>query len=267
MLTKRQRLRQLRKRLFLRAVGRKGQANPVFVVGTQRSGTNMFANVLDRSFQTECYHDNDDAAFCNYILKDEATIAKLVRDSRAKAVVFKPICDSQNATRLLKLHPRAQAIWIYRHYFDVVNSSLQQFREHRAYLHHMLYDRQKAGWRVENVLPEDMELVERFYHAGVSDASARALIWYLRNTLYFQQQLEQDDRVLLVNYERLVTHPCERFRRVFDFVGLEYRDRWVRSVFGSSVGKAEHPKIDPEIHRLCERIYLDLEANLQKSER
>ena len=69
----------------------------------------------------------------------------------------------------------------------MLNSSLRQFREHREYLYYMLHDRKKAAWRVENVTAQDLELVKGYYEKGISDASSRALIWYLRNKLYYQQ--------------------------------------------------------------------------------
>lgn len=268
MVTKKQRLHKLRKRAMLKVVGNNGTARPVFVVGTQRSGTNMFARVLDRSLQTECYHENDEEAFDNYVLRDHHTIARLVQRSSAEVVVFKPICDSQHTKQLLALHPGSQAVWVYREYPDVVNSSLKMFKANYRdnYLHNMLFEPDRAAWRIENVVPRDLKLVEKFYRKGVSDASARALIWYLRNALFFQQGLESDSRVLLANYERLVTQPAERFQRVFDFLGLTYKDRLVDSVFSSSVSKAANPEIDPEIQSLCDEMYNRLELVLQKGE-
>jgi hypothetical protein len=240
--------------LALRLAERPRQARAAFIFGAQRSGTNMLVGALGRNRQIECYNEHDDEAFCNYRLRDDATIQRLVLRSRAKRVVLKPICESQWAQRLLNTYPDARAIWAYRHYTDTVNSALRQFTEHARYLHYMLHDKQTAGWRVENVSEDDMELVREHYERGVSDASARALIWYLRNHLFFQQDLQRDDRVSLARYERIVRSPETELPRLSEFLGVDFQPSQARSIFQTSIRKQEPPAIDPSIAALCDDL-------------
>lgn len=255
MLTRRQRLRKAYKRLRNRLAARPAETIPVFICGEQRSGTNFLMNVLERCPETECFHENDGEAFDNYRLREGSTLERLVDRSSAHIVAFKPICDSQNLEALLERFPQARGLWAFRRYQDVVNSSLRNFTQHREYLDLMLHRPEVAKWRVENVTADDMALVRRFHNKRVSDASARALIWYLRNSLFFQQGLDTDPRVRLTRYEDLVTDPRGNFAVIFAFLGMHANAAAGQIAFDSSLGKNDPPELDPEIAGLCDLLH------------
>jgi hypothetical protein len=96
----------------------------------------------------------------------------------------------------------------------------------------------------------------------VNDASAVALFWYFRNILFFEQGFDADDRVLPVRYEWLVTNPHKGFRRVFDYVGIQYSPRTTAKVFTSSIRKAPPPDIEPRIRALCDSLVARFEPLL-----
>lgn len=263
MLTKSQKIRKWSKKSKMFVAGKKGNAFPIFIFAEQRSGTNMLVELLNHSLEIECYNENDAEAFDNYVLRENSTIIKLLQKSYAKAVLFKAICDSQRAKELLNAHPGARGIWIFRKYQDAVNSSLRRFDEHRKYLYYMLYEPRKAAWRVENVSSENMQLVRKFYQKEVDDASARALIWYLRNHQFIQQRLDRDERVVLVSYEELVSESESVLSKITDLMGVNCNERWLDFIHGSSIGKEPAQKIDPEINRLCIRLSTRLQVALE----
>ena len=230
-------------------------AYPTFIFGAQRSGTDMVGSVISRCANVEFYNESDSEAFHSFQLRSEETVTRLVRQSRAVVVLFKCILDSQSSRKLLGLHESAKAIWLFRPYADVVNSNLKKFKGHFQDLTDMVHDPSSAGWRVENVAPDDLELVKKFQQKKVSDASARALLWFLRNQLLFQQNLENDPRVLVANYDHLVTDPIYCFARIFDFLGLAFSPNFVRTVRASSIGKDAGPVIDDEIASLCQEMF------------
>ena len=123
MLTRKERLYQAWKRLRLLRRTR-GHAEPLYLIGEQRSGTNMVHRILNRHPLTECYYESDDEAYDNYELRENAVIRALVQRSRADCVVFKPLCDIHRIHELLELVPGGKAVWIYRHYCDVINSAI-----------------------------------------------------------------------------------------------------------------------------------------------
>jgi hypothetical protein len=227
----------------------------LFVLGAQRSGTNMLLDVLRHCGETEIYNETDPDAFANYQLRSLATVANLVQTSHADVVAFKAICDSQRARWLLDVFPDGKVLWIYRHYADVVNSALRQFKEHRRYLHYVLFEPTIAGWRCENLSTEDIALIQYHHDRDITDASARALIWYLRNEQFFRNELPYDDGSLLVRYECLTRTPAAAFGRVFDFLRLEPSGQALRRVSDRSVGRHQAPAIDEQIKSLCDDMW------------
>lgn len=263
MLTKRERLQKTVRRARLLLSGTRGEARAAFVFGEMRSGTNMVIRTLSMYPDTECYLENDEEAFDSFVLRDDEVVSRLIGKSRAKVVAFKPIADSQNARKILDRHQGAKGVWIYRRYADAVNSALALWKEHKKYLHYMLHEPESAGWRLNNVPHESLDLVRRFYTDDLTDSSARALIWYIRNNLYFQQELETDPRMLLVNYERIVSDAEPEFQRIASVLGCRHDPRATRHIFSKSVKKRQPPVIDVEIRELCEQLFDELESALR----
>ncbi len=96
-----------------------------------------------------------------------------------------------------------------------------------------------------------MGLVRQYYSDALTEASARALIWYLRNDTYFTQSLESDERVLLVKYENLVCDPESELHRIFEFLGLELVKKAFSHLSTSSMNRYDNPEIADSIAELC----------------
>jgi len=176
---------------------------PVFVVGCQRSGTTMLQFALSQFPQVYNYGENDRPAFCDYRLARPEVIHRLIQKSRAHVLVFKPLCDSQYADNLLDEFS-GRGLWIYRDYDDVINSSLRKFTQQKVVVEKLATGRWYGlGWNCERLSQHAVRTVERFYTPEMSRADACALMWYLRNLLFFERRLDVDGRVLLVKYEDL----------------------------------------------------------------
>ena len=260
MLTRSERIHKTVKRVKLQLRHKAAPAYPGFVLGCQRSGTNMMMGILDASPETECYNESDEEAFDNYLLRDLNLVATLTAKSAAKITFFKCILSSQHARTLLDRNPTGKILWMFRRYEDVVNSNLKQFSNHTDEIKWMLFEPEKAGWRADNVAPEDMAMTRHFWEKGISDASARALMWVLRNRLLFRQGLETDPRVIAVDYDHLVTNPEPTVATVFKFLDLRFEPQFVKSVHSGSVRKDPAPEIDPELIEIAEEVWKHLSA-------
>ncbi|HKK14864.1 MAG TPA: sulfotransferase [Gammaproteobacteria bacterium] len=225
-----------------------------FVAGVQRSGTNMMMDVLERSYSTEVFHERDQRAFDNYLMRPVPEIRQLHAQSRASVFVIKALCELQRLSGLMDEFRPARTVWVVRNYDDVVNSMLVSFRNHAKQIQRMARDRSSDGWRGEGMSDATHALVRRLTHAELSDASAAALMWYLRNVLFFEQDLDTSADVIVVPYERLVTAPAVEFRRVFAFLGLDYTPRVNANVFPSSIRRRPPPAIDPAIREVCDAL-------------
>src|SRR5512138_3225280 len=69
-------------------------AAPIFLVGVQRSGTNLLAHGLDEMPEFQVFNEGNTKAFYEYRLRSLSTVEQLVRQSGARFVLFKPLCDS-----------------------------------------------------------------------------------------------------------------------------------------------------------------------------
>jgi hypothetical protein len=228
----------------------------VFVAGMQRSGTNMLMDVLERSLETDVYHESDPRAFDNYLMRDEAVIRALAKRSPAPVFVVKALCELQRLQRLMNEFRPAKALWVLRRYDDVVNSMLRSFPPRQAdRVLRIAEDGEPGWWLSEGISGETLATVRRLSHPEMSNATGAAIWWLIRNTLFFEHGLDRDPRVMLVPYERLVTHPQEAFPRVFDFLGIGYTPYVSAKVFASSIGKRRPPEIDPAVREVCDALY------------
>jgi hypothetical protein len=105
-------------------------------------------------------------------------------------------------------------------------------------------------------------LVRRLVHPEIDDASAAALQWFFRNTLFFEQGLDRDPRVLPVSYEALVSDPHQHFQTVFEFLGLSYTPDVAAGVFASSIQRRQPPSIEPAVRSHCEQLRERIRENL-----
>ncbi len=231
------------------------EKNTVFVAGVQRSGTNMMMDVLERSWQTDVYHERDNRAFDNYQMRDLAVIKQLYSRSKAPHFIIKSLCELQDLTTLMAEFAPAKTVWVTRNYEDIVNSMLVSFNNQAKQVVALSHDREMAGWWLgKGMSNETFEIVQSFADDDLDNASAAALQWYFRSKLFFEQNFDKDSRVILVKYENLVTQPEFEFERIFSFLGLTFTARVSKKVFASSINRRSSPEINPEIRKLCDDI-------------
>jgi hypothetical protein len=261
-LTRRERLRKLFKGVRQRFQGYGGPKVPVFLFGEMRSGTNMLLDCFDASPATEIFNETDDRAFEDYELRQPVEIGRLIDSSQASHVVFKPTADGNTADAIMNRHDRSRGIWIYRHYVDAVNSATERWVQHNEYIRLILEEPQKAKWRARNLSRSQIEMLRSHYSRNLSEQSARALIWFLRNSFYFECGLDHRSDVHLIKYERAVQFPDRYVRRAFEHCGLRFESSYTQAMFESSVGRLKKPEIDAQIEELCLRLLEKLDSRL-----
>jgi hypothetical protein len=237
---------------------------PVFVVGCNRSGTNMVCAALGNSPHGWAFQESEfSLAFNAYHLRADSIIEWLIRRTPAPLVSFGSILDSQFTDDLLTRYNGARAIWVYRRYEDVANSCA------RMQWGHSLVDLvrwaargefEKLGARGKRITNETVRLFGELIHEDLSDEAAACLYWYMRNQVYFDLNLHTDPRVLIVQYEDTVQNPQRAFQRVFHFLGLPFDPAVVDGVFASSVGKHRWLGSDPAIEGVCDGLKARLDA-------
>ncbi len=233
-----------------------------FVFGCQRSGTKMVMRVLDRSPDIRIFHENHASAFQDFQLRSDRTIRALVALNPAPVQVFKPICDSQEADRLLARFPRVRGAWVYRHFDDVANSAVAKWGEHQRDLVEALVkgDAERWGWRTARI-PESVRAdLRAVYRADLSPAEGAMLFWFARNSFFFELGLDQHPRMTLVRYADLVQQPESAFDALFSHLGADFSPDFIDKVRADSIGRSDPPQASPQIRALCQSLMDRLDA-------
>jgi hypothetical protein len=237
---------------------------PVFVVGCNRSGTNMVCAALGNSPHGWAFQESElSFAFSAYHLRADWIIERLIRHTPAPLVGFGSILDSQFTDGLLSRFDGAKAIWIYRRYEDVANSCarMQWGRSLKDLVRWTARGEfEKLGARGKRISDDTVRLFGDLLREDLSNEEAACLYWYMRNQVYFDLNLHTDPRVLIMQYEDTVQNPVQAFQRVFRFLGLPFDPAVVGDVFASSVGKNTWLSVDPAIEKICDALKARLDA-------
>jgi hypothetical protein len=121
--------------------------------------------------------------------------------------------------------------------------------------------RDRSDWRSEFVPADVGELVDAHYRPDMSPYDAAALFWYARTRLYFDQALESDPRVLLVNYDELVRHPALSMAAIYGHAGVRWPGAATSAhVHDRSVGRGSDVRLTAAIAHHCDDLWVRLVA-------
>lgn len=229
-------------------------AQHVFVAGMQRSGTNLLMDVLDASLGTEVFHETDARAFERYEMRDVATIRALAARSTAPVFVIKALCELDRITTLMDTFAPAKTLWVVRDWRDSVHSAVKSFGNFLPQ-----WKRLAAGdtsdWRGRGMSSATREQLAALYRPDASEAEGAAIMWFYRNTLFFEQNLAADPRVNLVFYEDLVQQPAQEVSAVYDFLGLPgVTASAARRIHARSVRHRDLPQVAPAVAAMCDAL-------------
>jgi hypothetical protein len=232
----------------------RGQALPVYVVGLQRSGTNMLVRGLQAAPEVEIHNENDRAVFSRFRLRADQVLADVLCASRHQVVLVKPLCDSHRVDELLGLAgPRpGRAVWAYRDVDDRARSEVSKFGDSNLQaLRRIAAGEAEGDWQGERLGDEARTLIGSFDYSRMSPDTAAALFWYVRNGLYFDLGLDRRPDVLLSSYEALVADPEGSMDQLCAFIGLANRPQFWQHVERRSSHRSRPLDIDTRVRRLC----------------
>jgi hypothetical protein len=244
----------------------RGFSTPVFLVGVQRSGTNMVVRGLERSPQFAVHNENDRRLFVRYELRSLEKVRETTERSRSRFTLFKPLCDSHRTDQLLDslgTTMPARAIWAYRSMEGRVRSSLSKFRNHNlTVLSDIAAGRGLERWQAQGIAADTMALIRSFDWSAMSPASAAALFWYVRNRLLFDLDLNDRPDLVVVSYRELVKHPYESFEPVLNLLDLRYTPDLLAHIDAREGAGGPRPEldIDPRVHEVCDQLESRLDA-------
>jgi hypothetical protein len=234
-----------------------GTAMPVWLVGVQRSGTNMVVRGLEESPEVEVHNENDNAAFERFRLRPDSVVREIVLASRHRYVLFKPLCDSHRVDELLALGtPTAgRAVWAYRGVDGRVRSAIAKFGDtNLRVLTEIAAGRGGDMWQAQRLSADNLELIRSFDWTSMSPASAAALFWYVRNSLFFDLGLDRRNDVLLSSYDALISAPEAGTRALASFLGLEWHPGLAAHIEPRDGGRQERLDLDSRVRAVCDEL-------------
>ncbi len=154
----------------------------------------------------------------------------------------------------------AMGVWMFRHFDDMIRSHMKSFPGNREYLEQILDDRASGKFRGRGMTDATLAVLKSAWRPALNHPSAIALFWYYRSQLVFDQNLDEDDRILLIDYNRLCREPEAMASHIAGRLGLNYRPYMSGFISQQSVGKPPIEEIEPHIRALCDEMYARLTA-------
>jgi hypothetical protein len=242
-----------------------GSTTPVFLVGLQRSGTNMVARALEANPEFEVRNENDGAAFDRFRLRPLPQVRELVGRSRQRFLVLKPLIDSHRVDELLDglgTPSPARALWTYRRVDGRVRSALSKFGDQNLLVVRAIAEGRGGDlWQAQRLPADAQRLIESLDVSNLSQETAAAVIWYIRNSLYFELGLESRNDCLLVSYDRLLDDAASEVRRICAFLDAEFEPAMTEGIARRGAGAPEPLAIDHAVRKACS----DLERRLEEA--
>ena len=242
-----------------------GTAVPVFLVGVQRSGTNMIVRGLESAPEFEVHNENDRRAFERFRLRPLPVVRDIVEESRHRYVLFKPICDSHRTDELLDelgTPTAGRAIWAYRSVEGRVRSTLAKFGDvNLTVMSNIAAGKGERWWQAQRISGETLKFLRSFDYSTMSPATGAALFWYVRNSLFFELGLDRREDVALVSYEAMLADPAGRMQELCAFLGFEWNPALVAHVEARSTPGPQVFNIDPRAREWCRDLHDRLDAH------
>ncbi len=254
--------REMRSRSWALRNGEVGSSGLIVIAGVQRSGTNMLLRALRAAPELQVIDEGDRRAFRRFRLVDDRQLQHAIAMSRHQAVVIKPLCDAHRTPALLHLVParRTTAIWSWRGVDATSRSNVARFSHHALdVVTEIASTSRPRCWQAEGLSDETLAVVRSIGRAITDPFDAAALLWWARNKVAFDRDLDRDHRVLPLRYEAMRSSPVMQLHRLCDHVGITYRTEL-------------HDEIDParatelpvqlrhEVRARCEELTEQLEA-------
>jgi hypothetical protein len=246
--------RDLRKIAWERTNGARGGAVPLFIVGVQRSGTNMLTHGLEMAPDVRVYNEGDRRAFHDFRLRPLPQIDRLIARHRSRLIVFKPLCDSHRIDQILRdvsSTERPRALWVWRNVEGRVRSALAKFATSNLdVLRAWASGNAGDHWQMQGLSDDSRAFLSSLDHTRTSPGTAAAAFWYVRNRLFFELGLDRRADAMSVGYDLFMRDPEQWMRAITTFCGIDYRPELVAHVNPSLSSRHRRDELDIDGHVL-----------------
>lgn len=238
------------------------KTNVFFIFGCQRSGTTIIQKLISLNSQVKFYGEGDlpyfhsEGSVIHHRIRSETEINKLLNDEVLKHITLKPLYESHHANSLISNISDSKGVWVFRNYFDVIDSHLHYYDQNITEYISPLFSKKNSSWLNEYISDDIQNFINKFSINEISDADAYGLFWIARNSLY--NDVLNNVNILCINYEALVKHPDTQIKRMCDFLCIPFHLFYSKAIRSNAVSKKISFKLNPDIESKCEEIYQKL---------
>jgi len=230
-------------------------ATPIYILGVQRSGTNMLLGAFAKAPETEIHNESmNSRAFSVWTLRGDDVVRSLIESSRHRCIIFKPLVDIYRVVHLMEglgVPSSGRAIWIYRDFADRVRSVYGNWPDSPGE-YGLRIATGYRNWETAGLTEETLSIIDRLDAETMTPASGAALFWYLRNSLFFDLQLAPRPDVALISYDTFIVDPAPLMAQLCDFAGVRFRSEMVSGIARRPPPVSIEIEIDPVIADACD---------------
>jgi len=220
----------------------------------------VFENDLkSKSFDEFCELNSNDAFRLR--LNQLPQVEKVIYKYKQEFIVLKPLVESQNILKLLQYFDNSKGLWMYRDYRDVASSNLKKFGELNGIENLcIIYEERKDHWLSEYNSIQTKCIIHKFYSKDMNPYDAAVLMWYVRNVIFFELNLQNISSIRLCKYEELVSQPQKTIKRVYAWVNQKYPGSKIHEeIHSNSIKKGINIEISKEISELAKGLLKKLD--------
>lgn len=251
----------------------------VFLVGVQRSGTNMLVRGFETSPAFDVCNENDRRAFERFRLRPLPEIRALVERSGHGWMLFKPLAESHRTVELLEhlgTPTPPKAIWAYRQVDGRVRSAVAKFGPNNLLALRAIAagdpkrqisvagpSQEMIGLIREGLSDESLAWIRSLDWDALDAQAGAAVFWCVRNERYFELGLQARQDVILSSYDRMIADPEEAMRPLCAFLGVAFDASLVSHVQRRGAADLPPLALPAAIRGWCD----ELGARLDRAER
>lgn len=233
----------------------------IFLMGSNSSGGTTLLRYFDSHIASRVFGEVSPFSIPGKVrLRPADELRDVLNSIEAAFLVAESKAEVQNAAELLRSFPRANVVWIYRNYKDIAVAAAAKFNCQIRNIRKVLQGN-PDDWRAEGVPTHLRDEIENVVSGGLSSVDAAALFWYVRNSLFFEQALAEEDRALLCRFEDVTIEPALILTKIYSRLGVEFKKRDIRCKPHSEwIGVGRNVKLSREIDELCSELAERLNA-------
>lgn len=238
--------------IFIGKLKRK-ETTPVFILGSGRSGTTLLLDIFHYDLRVQSLGENNLKIAQNFLLNYDKLNSTLSK-GKTELLVCKPILNSFEAKYLLKNYPACKILWMIRDYKDVIASSEKKFGSNTVELFmEALNSQVKNNWISKGIHRESLDRINRIKIKDFNFYDYLGLIWWSVNNTVRIDNLSENKRFKIIQYEQFVNHNEIVLNEIYRFIGLPYKSTSIQ-IYKKSVNKGNKIVLSEEIDKLCNSL-------------